>query len=64
MESQGDYEVMEAKRSLSLIKKMLLPQITDWLLIPTWSKLRIVELVGLVLLLASNLLLYLGAKNR
>ncbi len=45
-------------------KSCCFSQITDWLLIPTWSKLRIVELVGLVLLLASNLLLYLGAKNR
>jgi len=46
---------------LELIEFLRVVCITEWLLTPRWEKTVIIEIVFLVLLMISNLLLYLGA---
>jgi len=46
---------------LELIELLRVVCITEWLLTPRWEKSVIIEIVFLVLLMISNLLLYLGA---
>lgn len=42
---------------------MVISQVTEWLLTPTWDKFVLMELIILLLLLATNLLLLFGASR-
>ncbi|XP_023327376.1 uncharacterized protein LOC111700627 [Eurytemora carolleeae] len=49
---------------LELAEMLRLFLITDWLLLPSWSKLIVVELVFLTILVFTDILMYLGVVNR
>lgn len=42
---------------------MVISQVTEWLLTPTWDKFVLMELIILLLLLATNFLLLFGASR-